>query len=57
MHECCRHASGQAMLVVWLRLALTTVGNFATEVRYASLTAGWHTALSVMQLVIARKDA
>src|SRR5215471_19176636 len=45
----------QAMLVVWLRLALTTVGNSATEVRYCIIDRGWHTALSVMQLVIARK--
>src|SRR5215475_637474 len=40
MHACCRHASGQAMLVVWLRLALTTVGNSATEVRYCIIDRG-----------------
>src|SRR5262245_55612308 len=30
----------QAMLVVWLRLALTTVGNSATEVRYCIIDRG-----------------
>src|SRR5262244_176264 len=35
-----RHRGFPAMLVVWLRLALTTVGNSATEVRYCIIDRG-----------------